>query len=805
MPTHPLRRTARWIALALAGFTALVALLALELVGRAHRALPDYDGQVALPGLEAPVEVVRDRHAIPHITAANDRDAAFALGYAHAQDRLWQMELLRRVTQGRLAEIFGAPALPADRLVRTLDLHGHAARALDALSPPARAVAEAYAAGVNAWLATRDRPLPPEFQLLWHTPDPWQAADSLALVKLLSAGLSRNAFAELLRARLVARLGEEALAGFDPPYPADARPAIRKAAALYRGLALDRLFATLPDTGPPGASNNWVVDGSWTRSGKPLLANDPHLGMLAPSVWYGAHLRIDGANIIGVTIPGIPSVVLGRNDHIAWGFTNTGPDTQDLVIERVNPDDPGTYLTPEGWQPFRTRTQIIRVRFGADETLRTRHTRNGPVLNGAAPDLADVTPEGHVLALRWTALADDDTTLEAGWRFTRARSVAEFDAAARLHVTPMQSMVVADVAGNIGLIAPGRVPIRAPGHETGGLAPARGWLPENAWTGYIPHAELPRSINPPHGYIATANNRIVPPDYPHFISASWDPPYRARRIEQMIEARRDHDVASFEAMLADNLSLFAVEMLPHLRAVAPTSGRMKEALALLAGWDGRMEKDLPQPLIFHAWLRHLHTRLYGDELGDLAPAAKRRRELFIVSALAGEAPAARWCDDVTTPARETCPDIVRLALADALDELADMFGDEPARWRWGTAHPVVNNHLPFGAVPGLRAFFNIERPSAGGPYTVNRGQTGDGPRPYANVHAAGYRAVFDLADPGRSVYVISTGQSGNPASPWYADFADIWARGAHVPMSTRESDYRPGAIGTLRLEPAPSS
>lgn len=797
-----LARIGRWTAISLGALTALLALVAINLMGRADRALPDYAGTLELPGLTAPVEIVRDRHAVPHIYAASDADAAFALGLAHAQDRLWQMEMFRRVVQGRLAEVFGPVALPADRVVRTLDLHGRAERSLDALSPEVVVTIEAYAAGVNAYLAARDRPLPPEFQILWHEPEPWRPADSVALVKLLGAGLSGNAFGEILRTRMLEKLDDDALRTFDPPYPADAKPAVRDMAGLYRTLGLKRILAAVPDTGPPGASNNWVTDGNWTRSGKPLLANDPHLGMMAPSIWYAAHTETAGESVIGVTIPGIPAIILGRNDHIAWGFTNTGPDTQDLVIERVDPADPSRYLTPDGSAPFATRTETLRVRFGDDETLTVRETRNGPVLDTLDGEIDDILQDGHVVALRWTALSDADTTVEAGFRFTKARSVEEFDEAARLHVTPMQSMVVADTAGNIGMIAPARVPVRTPDHETGGLLPAAGWKPENGWTGFVPHEGLPRIVNPAHGYIATANNRIIPPDFPYYISSSWDPPYRAIRIEQLIEARRDHDVASFEAMLADNLSLFAVDMLPFLLDVEAKTEEMRPALELLGRWDGRMEKDLPQPLIFHAWLQRLHTHLYADELGELAGSVDRRRETFLFNALSGDPAAARWCDDVTTEAEESCADIVRLALGTALDDLDGLYGGNPEDWRWGDAHPVVNNHLPMGFVPGLRGIFNIERPSAGGPYTINRGQTGSGARPFANVHAAGYRAVFDFADLDRSVYVISTGQAGNPASPWYDTFATLWAEGGHIPMTTDRAAIEAGNAGILRLDPA---
>ncbi len=792
----------RWGGIALGVIAAILLLLVLNLFGLADRALPDYDGEMQAQGLSAPVEIIRNAHAVPHIYARTNPDAAYALGIAHAQDRLWQMELFRRAVQGRLAEVFGSAAVPADRVVRTLDLYGHARRSFDVLSPDVQAALAAYADGVNDYMASNTRPLPPEFQLLWHEPEPWQPHDSVALVKVLAAGLSGNAFGEILRTRMLEQLDDDQMRTFDPPYPADAKPAIRDLAGLYKTLGVERIFAAIPDTGPPGASNNWVVDGQWTRSGKPMLANDPHLGMLAPSIWYATHLNVAGRNVIGVSIPGIPSVILGRNDHIAWGFTNTGPDTQDLYIERLNPDDSGQYETPLGWRDFETRQETIRVRFGDDETITVRESRHGPILDALAEQVEDVVEDGYVLALRWTALSSDDTTVEAGFRITQAQSVAEFDEALRLHISPMQSMVVADTDGNIGMIAPARVPIRTDANDTQGLLPVPGWKPENDWLGFIPHEGLPRTINPAHGYVATANHRIIGEDYPYYLTSSWDAPYRAQRIEEMIEARRDHDVASFEAMLADDVSLFARELLPHLLTINPDTDEEAEAIALLGDWNGEMRKDLPQPLIFHAWLRRLHERLYADELGDLADNVGRRRETFIANALDGEPQARRWCDNVNTEETESCGDIVRLALSDALEDIDNLYGEDLSDLRWGDAHPVVNNHMPMGFVPVLRGMFNIERPSAGGPYTVNRGQTGGGSRPFANVHAAGYRAVFDFADLDRSVYVISTGQAGNPASPWYGNFASLWADGGHIPMTTDREAIENGAIGRLTIVPA---
>ncbi|MCH9020507.1 MAG: penicillin acylase family protein, partial [Proteobacteria bacterium] len=544
------------------------------------------------------------------------------------------------------------------------------------------------------------------------------------------------------------------------------------------------LFEPLPPVGRPGlGSNNWVVAGDRSETGKPLLANDPHLGLGAPATFYLAHLNAPGLNVVGATLPGMPGVLLGRNDRIAWGFTNTGPDTQDLFIERVDANDAGRYLAPGGSRPFTVRREVIAVA-GADEVaLDVRESRHGPVISDLAPGAAEPFGGDAVLALAWTALRGDDLTPRAALAIGQAGDWAEFVAALRDFHGPQQNIIYADVDGNIGLLAPARLPIRKAGD---GWVPAPGSSGAFDWSGFVPFDELPRALNPPSGRIVTANNRIVADDYPHFITRDWAPPYRARRITGLLEGRR-HTLESFRAIQADTTSLMARAMTPHLLRAEPETAAARAAQALLADWRGDMARDRPEPLIFSAWYRALTRLVYADELGPLFDAAWGLRPLFMRSVLDGDQ--AAWCDDTTTQAVENCPEMTARALDSGVAELAARYGDDPAAWRWGDAHPAVLAHRVFRGRPLLGALFGISIANGGDPFTVNAAGYAlrDPDRPFAQNHGPVFRAIYDLADLERSLFVLTTGQSGNPLSRHYRDFVERWR------------DHRPFTIPTRRI------
>jgi len=792
----------------LGGALALLALVAGGGYLYLLRSLPQTQGEVRLAGLDAPVEVLRDAYGIPHIYAASLRDASFALGYVHAQDRLWQMEMNRRIAAGRLAEVVGAGGLETDRFLRTLGVRRTAEANLRQLDAETRSYLEAYAAGVNAFLAG-DPVLPPEFRIVGVTPEPWSPADSVAWVKMMAWDLGGNWRNEILRMQLAKSMPPARIQEFVAPYPGEAPPEIPDLKTLYSSMEreavqlaedLGRIAALAPGAGAAGlGSNNWVVSGARSVTGKPLLANDPHLGLTAPPVWYFAQLSAPGVNLIGATLPGVPAIVLGRNDRIAWGFTNTGPDVQDLYIERLHAS--GGYLTPDGPRQFGVIEETLKVKGGAPEKLRVRVSRHGPVISDVLRPAQALAPRGHVVAFAWTALLEDDKTMQAALKIARAHDWPGFLEAVRDFHTPQQNMVYADAEGNIGFVAAGRVPVRKPENDLKGQAPAPGWLAKYDWTGYVPFEELPRAFNPENGMLYTANHKITPPGYPHFISAEWQPPYRAERIRELLEAIPQHAVPSFARIQGDVVSLAVREALPLLAATRPRSEEARRALALLAKWDASMAPGRAEPLIAWAWWRELTRALYADELGEAFRPNWQARAPFVLKVLSGEA--AHWCDDARTPHVETCAEVLALSLEAALADLRRRYGADMAAWRWGPAHFARHEHRPFGRQALLARLFDIRVPTPGDAYTVNVGRNNlfDEAAPFANRHAASLRAIYDLADLERSLFIHSGGQSGNLLSPHYDAFTEAWARGEYIPMVTARKAIAARPYALLRLTP----
>ena len=830
----------------------LAAVVAVGLYAQLRRSLPQEQGQARLAELAKPVEVLRDEFGVPHIYAGSLEDAMRALGYVHAQDRLWQMEMNRRTAAGRLSEALGATALDADRFLRTLGVRRAAEANLEKLDAPTRGVLAAYAEGVNAFLAT-DPVLPPEFWLTGVRPEPWTSADSLGWIKMMAWNLSRNWTNELLRLQLAKTLPLERIHEIIPPYPGERYPELPDLRKLYSGMeqegvrlavnekngdsphlneasagrsglsALIDLVVSGREIHPAGdnetmgkateadalilaleqgeglGSNNWVVSGKRSATGSPLLANDPHLGLTAPAVWYFAHLKTPEFEAIGATPPGVPAVVLGRNGHFAWGLTNTGSDVQDLYLERL--DGSGGYLTPEGPRPFVVHDEVIRVKGAGDVRLQVRETRHGPVLSDVHRPLQEAAPRGHVVALQWTALREDDLTMQAAVKAAAADDWAGFLSAMRDFHTPHQNIVFADAKGNIGFVAAGRVPVRKPANDLKGLAPAPGWLAQYDWAGFLPYAELPHSYNPAEGQIVTANQRVTPPGYPHYLTADWEPPYRANRIAELLRAVPTHSIGTFARIQGDVVSLPVREMLPRLLEARPASGDARHALQLLGGWDGAMAADRPEPLIAAAWWRELTRAIYADELGEAFRANWLSRAQFLTAVLAGRGGHAAWCDNVRTAAPERCDEVLTATLEAALADLRKRYGSDMAAWRWGEAHAARHAHQPFGRVRSLARWFDIVQPSPGDTYTVNVGRSrmADDDHPYASVHAASLRAIYDLSSPDRSLYIHSGGQSGNILSRHYRSLTAAWARGEYMPMVTDRAKIEAGGVKRLVL------
>ncbi len=805
----------KWIRRTLYGLLGLVLLLAVALFVYSRRALPATDGALAMPGLQGEVRIERDADGIPTIHAANLPDLMYGLGVAHAQDRLWQLETHRRIGAGRLAEAFGEPALETDRFLRALGVRRAAAEQWAQTKGEARVALEAYARGINATLHGQMKARPPEMLVLGIHPEDWDPVDSLAWGLMMAWDLGGNWSSELLRLRLAARLPVERINELLPPYPGEQPLAIADYPAIYGAMHLDReigeeALAAAPPSGIEGVgSNNWVVAGSHTQSGKPLLANDPHLKLSAPALWYFARLEAPGIKVAGATMPGLPLVVLGQNEHVAWGFTNTNPDVQDLYIERIKADDPGQYLTPDGWARFETHEEVIKVKGRPEVKLLVRRTRHGPVISdsGIANDiLGRHQRPAYALAMRWTALDPDAELVSAGLGMARARSIDDFVAATRSWVAPMQNMVVADTAGHIGFVASGRVPVRKPQNDLKGQVPAPGWEARYDWAGFIAPDATPREIDPPRGWIATANQRVVPADYPHYLTNEWAVPYRHQRIEQLLQATPRHTPDSFGAMQSDVQSLAVPRILPWLLKAKSQHPLAPAAVKALQGFDGRMAADQAAPLIFWAWARQVTRGIFADEIGkdfyDRTIGGRTFR-----TALEGvlERNDAWWCDDKDTPdVAETCAMQADAALGRALNELQASHGSDVSQWRWGDVHQARSEHRPFSKVKALARFFELRAPVGGDSFTVNVSQVSMKPDAttgelYLDEHGPSLRAIYDLADPKQSRFMHSSGQSGIPFSPQYRSFVERWAGVRYVPV------WASGAAEhTLVLQPAGS-
>lgn len=813
----------RWL---LRIFSALVLLAAASLALAyyfAARSLPDYNATYLAPGVSAPVEIVRDTADVPHIFGATDRDVYFALGFSHAQDRLWQMVMLRRTVQGRLSEVFGLETVKTDELMRTLDLYGLAARSLAAQDDATRAALEAYAKGVNAWIeevnARSKGRGAPEFFLFKSEIAYWQPADSIAILKLMALRSTAQGEAEVMRARLsllsetwprdlmpeVPGPGVAAL----PPY-AELIPGVRRSFAALR--ENDSPFWPLPRRGSAGASNAWAAAPSRSAAGGSLLANDPHVDFSAPSLWYLARLELASGGVIGATIPGIPAVLAGRNARLGWGITTAWVDDQDIRIEEVDPADPARYRTPDGWKPFETHRSIIDVKDAPPITVTLRRTDNGPVLPEDAYDVGSVTPPGHVAALSWTALDPADTSMSAAIRLMQAGSIAEGIAAGEGFVAPAQNVTMADQSG-IAMATFGAIPARDPAQLGQGRLPALGWMPANRWQGRQPYADNPRFVDPAGGIVGNTNNKIVERPFPDHVSFTWGDTQRVQRWTRLMQEREVHTRESFIAAQLDTVSPTARTILPLIAAdlwftgeAAPagTPERLRQrALEVLAEWDGEMNEHLPEPLIYAAWVRALQNRLIRDELGPFADSFIHIEPLFIERVFRDIDGAARWCDVMQSAATESCTDIARMSLDDALLELSERYGPKVESWRWGDAHQATHDHPVLGRMPILKWIVNIRQSTSGGDHTLDRGLTkGSGPDPYLNVNGAGYRGVYDFGDPDSSVFIISTGQSGHPLSRHYDDLSALWRRGEYVPMSLDPELARAAATGITRLEPA---
>jgi penicillin G amidase len=785
---------------------AIAVLSAAALLGYLRTAAPKVEGTFVIAGLGAPVEVGRDSMGVPHIRAESEADLLRALGFVHAQDRLFQMEMFRRVADGRLAEILGPDLVDSDRFLRTVGLGRAAAENERWLGPDERRLLEAYAGGVNAWIETHHRTLPPEFIALRFRPEPWTVRQSLAIGKIMAWDLSdwQNPL-DLQRA--VDRVGPDLAEALRPAYPGwgdrilgdDARWEARAHSGDAAALPLAALGIPLPRI-PTGAydlidavsiaraSNSWVIGGELTRSGKPILANDMHLALRSPSLWYLAALHGGGIEAVGMTLPGTPGVIVGRTRRVAWGFTNAMVADADFFVEKLDSTDVTRYLAPDGWRRFDVRAETIQVKGGDPVIHEVRSTRNGPVLSDAAGGRAG----DRVLALRWTALEPSGEAASI-LGMNRARNAGEFLRAARTFDSPHQNIVFADADGVYGYRLAGKIPVRRSGD---GRLPVPGWTGDHDWVRYLAPEEHPEIVRVPGAqrlagvpdFIVTANNKHFADGrdgepgtaaaYPFLIARTWFGPFRAQRIREMIEAGSSFTVEDVSRQQVDLRDAFAERYLHHAVRAAEAAGQPRAADSLRA-WDAVASLESHAAALFYTWYEALRRRVGEDEYrGETMyfPRAALNRIL--------EDGGGAWVDDVRTPQVETLDDLAAAAMREAVREVGGR--------RWGDFHSTSIQH-PLGSAATLDRVLglNIQPFSRGGsPYTVNVAAYGN-QRPFLNTYGASQRHVIDLADPDAAGgFVLPTGQSGLPFARHYRSQNALWREGRlwRVPLDARAAD-----------------
>ncbi len=762
-------------------------------------------GKRTIKNLSDSVVITFDESDVPHIKANTQADAVFALGYLHATERSWQMEVNRRLASGRLSEILGGETVKIDRFIRTLGIKRAAERQFDRYPVAAKRLLQAYADGVNTGNAQLGWALPVEYFLTGSKPGHWSPTDSVAWMLMMAYDLGGNWDKELQRFELSQFLSTKQIWEVLPPYEVGSLVSSMDFAKLYKELNVfnpatglsEEKSKKLPTTelgsldlpgGKDGiGSNNWALSGKLTTSGKPLLANDPHLGLSAPAIWYFAHLDAPGMNVIGGTLPGIPGVVLGRTDKFAWSFTNTNPDVQDLYIEQIDSSNPGMYRGPDGPLPFKVHQEIIDVKGSPSITFLVKETRHGPVISDSyARAKRSIDTKRFALALRWTALDTENQSVVGLLEMNRAKDLDTFKQALRKNYAPMQNVVMADAEGNISYQAAGIAPKRVLHQGLYGLAPALGWEKQYDWTGYVPFEQLPASNNPEQGWIATANQRIIAANDPNPLTADWDLPTRYDRIVELIKSRSSHDLSSMKTMQADTLSLGATPLLDLFKSSNSNHKIAPQAQEIIQKFDGDMSVNSAGALIFNAWADQLTRNLFS-RLSYLFTESYGSRSFRQPLILALQNPDSSWCDDPKTNQAESCLDSSNNALDKALDYLSNQYGSDPKSWSWGKAHIATSEHRPLSKVPVLGGLFNLKTPFPGDAFSINVGrpQLLKSTNPYETVQGPSMRAIYDLSDLEKSLFIYQTGQSGWVQSKLYRNMNPLWANNEYLPLQMK--------------------
>ncbi len=824
------------------GFVVVVLVFGLVgfLVWSTRRSLPMIDGEVAIPGLVGEVTIIRDEQGIPHIYAENVNDLFLAQGYVQAQDRFWQMDFWRHISSGTLSEMFGKSQVEADEFLRTMGWRQLAETQYAESSDMSRAALDGYTAGVNAYLAERS---PAELDFGYtilelsnrsYDPAPWSPVDSLAWGKVMAWDLRGNMDNEIARSLLLNQYTPEQVQQLFPDYPTK-NPIIigdtsgkRTSAtgidpgpvtivdALEDIVAMTQNLDDLTKGGDPGiGSNSWVISGDRSVTGAPILANDPHLGIQMPSIWYQVGLHCAPVtdacpyDVAGFSFPGVPGVVIGHNARIAWGLTNLGPDVVDLVIEQINPDNANQYRVNDEWVDMEVRTEIITVAGGADKTLTVRSTRNGPIISGVFSDLDNFDetsgiplPKNYAIAMRWTALQPTPGLTETLLRLNVAGNFDEFREALSYFAVPAQNMIYADIEGNIGYQAPGMIPIRRNGD---GRLPVPGWIDDYNWDGFIPFEELPNLYNPADGYIVTANNPVVDGRYEYLLTTDWTYGYRARRLVDLISANQPLSADDMALIQFDSFNLNAEQLRPNvLQAINTNTATEREARALLAEWNLQNRADSAGAAVWAATWRALLALTFQDELPESLWPTGGSRWFVVMEGLMANPTDPFW-DDRTTALVETRDDILALSFTNAVKELSETLGDTPSAWQWGDLHEVEfrNQTLGESGIGLIEGRFNRGGfRASGGESIVNA--TGWNPVDGYKVDwLPSMRMIVDLANLENSRAIHTTGQSGQISSKHYIDMAATWVAGKNFPMRWDRTTVEAAAEGTLRLVPSP--
>ncbi|MGK4117828.1 penicillin acylase family protein [Lysinibacillus capsici] len=771
----------KWL-IVIAGIIAALALVAfIGFTWFMNKSKPVIDGELAVTILDQDVTVTRDEKGVPHIFAKTDADLYRAQGYVQAQDRLFQMDLARRQASGRLSEIIGEATINTDKHFRTFSLRDAAEKSLAAYDDESKQVLEWYAEGVNAFIAQakESNTLSYEFALLGYEPEEWTVVDSLTIGKYMAYDLGGNWNTLAFRHWALQNFDEEKAKELFIKYPENASAIIE--ANIQNPVAVAGQFSAEMLPNEFNGSNNWVVSGDKTKSGMPILADDPHLGLSTPSIWYQMHLQSPQQNVSGVIFAGIPGIILGHNDEIAWGVTNVGPDVQDLYIEIPNPDNPTQFRYDGKWEQAEVRDESIKVKDGETIDFEVVVTRHGPIMTELA--FKDTEPTAQ-FSMQWTAL-QPTAELRAVLGFNKAKTWSDFEKALEDFKAPAQNFVFASKDGTIAYKANGQIPIRKQGE---GQLPVPGDSSDYGWEGFIPWDELPTQVNPKEGFIATANNQVIGEDYPYHITDFWAQPYRFERIKEVLEANDAITVEDMMALQMDQHNLYAREFLPDLLTSLKEKdqdGKYAEIMAMLEKWDMVDAKESGAPLVFHTLMIKLQEVLFKDQMPEdmygIMYGKFNITDQLLRTAYSGEK--SIWIEE-QGGIDETIYKAFELTIA----QLEDQFGKNSSKWQWGDYHQLTFDHTLGSASPILAAYFNAKKvPIGGSKVTV---QAADNDLAGNVDHGASWRFVVDVGDLSSAYHIVGPGQSGHVKSDWYQDQVLDWANGDYHQTFIKQEEIK---------------